>query len=277
MTSTTLGLRFCRSIRVSCGGPNVPLTNPNMTTIRHIIGDGNCLFRYCAYVITGTEEQHMEVCSAIISHMYNIAHLLLPGHLCKYASIPDYISTSSHMDQDMTWGTEIEITVTHLLQTPIHNMQRGKWEQHSPHILDRTLDVNHGQISIHFRHPPAHFDVVHRLSVFKIATTCSRIEYHSLASLDWMLWSTVQEAAWGKYISSLPPTESLYVLIHHPCCIVFCSYRLCSVPATSSTTRSTCILLTGVSYWWAQMRVNMLTTRQCVYGTSHLHSLYPNI
>lgn len=104
------------------------------------------------------EEQYME---AIIHHMHDI-DLLLPGHLSNYESIQDYIRTG-HMDQNMTWGTKVEIfTMAYLLQTPIH-MERAKWERHSPHILDKTLDDNHAQMSMYLRHPPAHFDVFHSI------------------------------------------------------------------------------------------------------------------
>ena len=46
--------------RVRGGGPNAPLTRPNMRSVKRIEGDGNCLFRAFSYnIITGSESQHM--------------------------------------------------------------------------------------------------------------------------------------------------------------------------------------------------------------------------
>ena len=53
--SAMLGLQFVRKNRVRPGGPNVPLTPPDMRTVKHITGDGNCLFRSFAYIITVSE------------------------------------------------------------------------------------------------------------------------------------------------------------------------------------------------------------------------------
>ena len=49
------------------GGPNVLLTRPRR--VRHILGDGNCLFRSLSYIITGTEAQHLQVREALLNHL----------------------------------------------------------------------------------------------------------------------------------------------------------------------------------------------------------------
>ena len=69
---TTLGVQF---VRLRPGGPNVDLRPPNH--IKRIRGDGNCLFRSFSYIITGSEEQHMAVSTAILNHKIDIAHFLL--------------------------------------------------------------------------------------------------------------------------------------------------------------------------------------------------------
>ena len=61
-----MGLHFHGKNKARCGGPNVPLTPPDMRTVKHIRGDGNCLFRAFSYIITGSEEQHMAVRTAIV-------------------------------------------------------------------------------------------------------------------------------------------------------------------------------------------------------------------
>ena len=58
--SAMLGLQCVRKNRVRPGDPNVPLT-PDMRTVKHITGDGNCLFCSFAYIMTGSEDQHMAV------------------------------------------------------------------------------------------------------------------------------------------------------------------------------------------------------------------------
>ena len=71
-----LGLQYHAPTRVRPGGPNAPLTRPDMRSLKRIQGDGNCLFRALSYIITGCEEQHMTVRNAILDHMVTIAHFL---------------------------------------------------------------------------------------------------------------------------------------------------------------------------------------------------------
>ena len=103
-----IGLQFYANNRVRGGGPNAPLTRPDMRSVKRIEGDGNCLFRAFSYIITGSESQHMAVRLAILGHMINIAHFILDHHILGYNSIQQYI-TSKRMDQDSAWGTDIEM------------------------------------------------------------------------------------------------------------------------------------------------------------------------
>ena len=59
------GLRFVSTCDLEGGGRNVPLTRPRR--VRHILGDGNCLFRSLSYIITGTKDQHLQVCEALLN------------------------------------------------------------------------------------------------------------------------------------------------------------------------------------------------------------------
>ena len=72
-----MGLHFHGKNRVRPGGPNIPLTHPDMRTVKKFKGDGNCLFRALAYIITGSEEQHMAVRRAILQHMIHISSLVI--------------------------------------------------------------------------------------------------------------------------------------------------------------------------------------------------------
>ena len=95
------------------------LTPPDRRTVKHISGDGNCLFRSLAYIITGSVDQHMAVRTAILQQMIGIAHFILHHHVVRYSSIQEYIARNN-MDRESTWGTDIEIlTCAHLLQTAI--------------------------------------------------------------------------------------------------------------------------------------------------------------
>ena len=141
------------------GGPNVPLTRPDM---KHIQGDGNCLFRALSYIITGSEEQHMAVGNAILDHMVTIAHFLFGHQLLNYDSIQTYI-VASGMDEEYTWGTDNEmLTLYHLLNIPIvsYSEQFGNWQRYSPHNVDRTLRDEINQMSMYLLHSHNHFTVV---------------------------------------------------------------------------------------------------------------------
>ena len=160
---TTLGLQYCRSSRLTAGGPHVPLTPPDPCRIKTITADGNCLFRSLSYIITGSQEQHMHLRRVILDHMVHIAHFLL-GHLMHphYLSIQEYIQ-DTRMNEPTSWGTEIEIwTLAHLLGTCIftYNTEHESWYRYSPHDVDRTLRDNVTQMALYIRHPPIHFDVV---------------------------------------------------------------------------------------------------------------------
>ena len=157
-----LGLQYHAPTKVRPGGPNVPLTRPDMRSLKRIQGDGNCLFRALSYIITGCEEQHMAVRNAILDHMVTIAHFLLGHHLLNYDSIQTYI-VASGMDEEYTWGTDIEmLTLSHLLNTPIvsYSEQFGNWQRYSPHNVDRTLRDEINQMSMYLLHSHTHFTVV---------------------------------------------------------------------------------------------------------------------
>ncbi|CAI8035684.1 OVARIAN TUMOR DOMAIN-containing deubiquitinating enzyme 9 [Geodia barretti] len=112
-----------------------------MRSVRRIQGDGNCLFRAFSYILTGSADQHIGVRHAIIDHMTNNAQYFRGHHLVGYGSIQSYIAFTG-MDQDGTWGTDIEmLSLAHLFQTPVfsYSQQHGQWQRYSPHDVDRQL------------------------------------------------------------------------------------------------------------------------------------------
>ena len=157
-----LGLQYTTQTRVRAGGPTVPLTRPDMRSVRRIQGDGNCLFRAFSYILTGSEESHMAIRCAILDHMINNAQYFLGHHLIGYNSVQSYIA-SRGMDQDGSWGTDIEmLSMAHLLKTPVHSysQQHGHWQRYCPHDVDRQLQDDMQQRSMYLFHTGNHFNVV---------------------------------------------------------------------------------------------------------------------
>ena len=80
------------------------LTCPDCCSLKKIRGDGNCLFHSLSYIITGGEDQHFALRTAIVHHMLSIPHMLigygtdgLPNginllcHPTVYESVEDYM------------------------------------------------------------------------------------------------------------------------------------------------------------------------------------------
>ena len=154
------GLQFVSRCDLEGGGPSVPLTRPHR--VRHILGDGNCLFRSLSY-ITGTEAQHLQVREALLNHLVSIEDMMIGHHISgEYSSVVEYIR-GTNMDRNGTWDTDIElITASHMLNTSLsmYDTVSGTWTTYGPHNVDRSLSANVSDMSMYIRHPPDHFDVV---------------------------------------------------------------------------------------------------------------------
>ncbi len=100
-----LGIPYRSTYEQSIGSTNTILTRPDRQSVRVMIGDGICLFRSLSCVLTGSQRHHLLVRCLICNHMSSITHLLLP-HICS--SVEDYI-TRTKMDNNLVWGTDIEI------------------------------------------------------------------------------------------------------------------------------------------------------------------------
>ena len=100
-----LGIPYCSTYERSIGSSNTILTRPDRQSVRVMLGDGNCLFRSLSCVLTGSQQHHLLVCCLICNHMSSIIHLLFP-HI--RSSVEDYI-TRTKMDNNLVWGTDIEI------------------------------------------------------------------------------------------------------------------------------------------------------------------------
>ncbi len=102
-----LDLPYSSTYERSIGSSNTILTRPDRQSVRVMLGDGNCLFRSLSCVLTGSQQHHLLVRCLICNHMSSITHLLLP-HIHPCISVEDYI-TRTKMDNNLVWGTDIEI------------------------------------------------------------------------------------------------------------------------------------------------------------------------
>ena len=155
-----LGLQYCHANRFESGNADHMLTLPS--AIMDTQPDGNCLFRAFALIITGSQAEHFILRTSILKHMQTIAHFLLGHLITSHASVGDYIHSTA-MDQDGTWGTEVEIlTLSHLLQTNVYTFYAAtsRWLLYSPSIVDRQLAIDVGHRSMYIKHVNYHFQVV---------------------------------------------------------------------------------------------------------------------
>ena len=71
-----LAIHFIHSFQRQDGGSDVVLTRPDLHSLKSIGKDGNCLFRALCYIISGSEDQHLQLRAAIVAHMRSIADLV---------------------------------------------------------------------------------------------------------------------------------------------------------------------------------------------------------
>ena len=173
----TLGLQFKTVFCHQSGGPDTVLTCPDDHLLRNVRGDGNCLFRALSYMITGSEDQHFALRSAIVQHILSIPHLLIgygadgePNginllcHPTVYESAEDYISCT-RMDRNGTWGTNVEmLALAHIVNAPVYcydtTARHHIWAAYFPNGVDRSIprDVRQKSLYLYFTHN--HFMVI---------------------------------------------------------------------------------------------------------------------
>lgn len=128
--------------------------------IRHIQGDGNCLFRALSYVVTGVENYHSVIRHKLVNHMKEIEALLL-----LHMNVPlNLYLLNSNMLSGGVWGSDIEIfAASSLLSTDIYVYTRVgnsfRRQKFSRSMLDSTLPSN--KSSIYLQHTNGvHYGVV---------------------------------------------------------------------------------------------------------------------
>ncbi len=148
----------------SSGSSDTPLTAPTAPCVQHILGDGNCLFRSLSFVLTGSQQSHMNVHLLICEHMHTISRLML-SHISPCTSVQEYIS-SSRMNVSTVWGSNREIfTFANMCQVNVYvyDMQHRSWSVYSPNLASNVMNVDCSIKSVYLRHPRDHYNVVVRI------------------------------------------------------------------------------------------------------------------
>ena len=99
---------------------------------RRIAGDGNFLFHTLSHIISGSQNQHVQIRNLVIEYMVQIAHLIIDSF--TITDVHEYIRLT-RMDRQGAWGTEVEIvTMSHLLDTSIYiyKQETARWVVSTP-------------------------------------------------------------------------------------------------------------------------------------------------
>ena len=168
----TLNVRFVCPIQCQTGGADVILTRPDLRTRKRIRGDGNCLYRAMSYIITGCEEQHFQIRTAIVSHMRTIPHLLNglgadghPNYLDVYnggyESVEAYLA-QTRMAVNGVWGTDFEMSIlAHKLNTIVYSYKEDEyWIACFANGIDKSIPKDINCQSMYIYYTGNHFDVV---------------------------------------------------------------------------------------------------------------------
>ena len=163
-----------------------------------------CLFRALCYIISGSEDQHLQVCTAIVAHAAIVAHMRSIADLVSgigpdgnrnylvtyddgYSSVDDYLARM-HMAENATWGGDFEMSVlVHLLDTPVYSYQAdsGYWLSCFPHGIDRRRPVNVNIPSMYINLRSSYFEVataVRRILKVCLCITCKFIHTYFIYS-----------------------------------------------------------------------------------------------
>ena len=146
------------------------------------MGDGNCLFRSLSYIITGSEDQHFMLRTAIVQHMLSIPSMLigygtdgqpncinLMCHARQFDSVEDYIH-QTEMDRNGKWGTNVEMAcLAHLISSPVYcydaSQRHHIWAAYFPSDVDRSIPRDIRQKSLYIYFANDHFNVISSVRV----------------------------------------------------------------------------------------------------------------
>ena len=93
---------------------------------RKVQGDGNCLFRALAYLISGDEENHLMVRAVITEAIAKAGPGSVIQQFIGREPVWKYV-LGTNMPRPSVWGTEVEIfTAAHILQMDIYTYTFGQ-------------------------------------------------------------------------------------------------------------------------------------------------------
>ncbi|XP_061180157.1 uncharacterized protein LOC133188671 [Saccostrea echinata] len=137
-----------------------------------IQGDGNCFFRAISFCLTGVEDHHYDLRSAICEHLLNNSSLFKTFLRCGENSVENHIAMRN-MTHEGVWATEIEIlALSHLLNTDVHTYTQNHWVTYSACLVDPTTNLQCSEAIYLFHENENHYNVV--LSVFGKQTACCK-------------------------------------------------------------------------------------------------------
>ena len=160
-----LGLIFLHGNQIHCQKPSMIGISQAPLAIGRIKGDGNCFFRSIAQTLTGSQEDHDEICSMITFFMMHNASKL-SCLLDPHKSMEDYMQRT-RMQSLNVWATEVEIIAgATMLHTAICVFVPSggiyKWLKHSPVIKEISKD-SHQDETIFITNIGNHFETVKKM------------------------------------------------------------------------------------------------------------------
>ena len=141
-------------------GPTRSLGDPR--EIRPIAGDGNCWFRSISVAVTGDQEDHLAIRTAVVAYMAEPARDPPLRQHHSHATTAEYLDKSS-MARSGVWATDLEILATAgLLETDIYVFSR--WGEKNAWQKFPAAEINPacrpGPHSIYIKHSNLHYEYV---------------------------------------------------------------------------------------------------------------------
>ena len=135
-----------------CDNKRVP------SSLHHIVGDGNCLFRAVSYVVSGSQEYHAKLRRLTIAKMQDMGtkfKKITGQNVTKYVQ-------ETKMNQLGVWGTDVEIfALSALLKTYIFvflsNERTISWIPYYSSLDQNSFSENE---CIYLQNKNCHFEVV---------------------------------------------------------------------------------------------------------------------
>lgn len=106
-----------------------------------IQSDGNCFFRAISFCLTGVQDYHYTIRTAVCKHLLHYRTIFEPFVRCAESSVENHLSLTD-MSKDGIWATELEmLAVSHLLSTDVHTYTENHWVTFSRRLIDPSANV----------------------------------------------------------------------------------------------------------------------------------------